>query len=548
MAVRPSHFKLKHLTLSFILLFLTFFLLLNQTFRPKLGRNHISPTQSNSAEKSLRQSVKQNPRWYDFIFEEIKSDKIKFGLVNIDEKIGEFDNVKINFDRLDENLTWENFFPEWIDEDGKFGRLPVCPEIPMPQFEDYGELDVVVAKISCGTNREGVRDVFRLQVNLVVANLVVRNGYKESEEVDRTVYVVFVGSCGPMLEIFRCDDMIWDGGDQWIYKPDLRRLKEMVAMPVGTCQLAPPLPQPGEEARTRNSLQQKNIPINHPREAYVTVLHSSESYVCGAIALAQSILRTNSTKDLLLLADDSISPTSINGLKSAGWKIKKIQRIRSPHAKRNAYNEWNYSKLRIWQQTQYDKLIFIDSDLIVLKNIDAFFNYPALSAVRNDKFMFNSGVMLVEPSECMFKTMMKKRFALGSYNGGDQGFLNEVFVWWHRWPLTLNHLKVYNMRKRRHEVPNDLYTIHYLGLKPWMCYEDYDCNWDMEDHHIFASDSAHKKWWEIYKGMDEELKPYCELSKKMEEKLKKRRKRAKNGSWGDGHWKIKVKDPRRIKL
>jgi hypothetical protein len=47
--------------------------------------------------------------------------------------------------------------------------------------------------------------------------------------------------------------------------------------------------------------------------ANVTVLHSSEAYVCGAIALAQSILRTkknnilqynkNYTRDLILLAD-----------------------------------------------------------------------------------------------------------------------------------------------------------------------------------------------------------------------------------------------------
>ena len=131
------------------------------------------------------------------------------------------------------------------------------------------------------------------------------------------------------------------------------------------------------------------------REAYVTVLHSSETYVCGAIALAQSILQTNSTKDLILLADDSISPKSIRGLKAAGWKIKLIERIRSPHAKKGAYNEYNYSKLRIWQLTEYDKVIFIDADLIVLKNLDKFFSYPQLSAVGNDKYMFNSGLILI---------------------------------------------------------------------------------------------------------------------------------------------------------
>jgi hypothetical protein len=48
--------------------------------------------------------------------------------------------------------------------------------------------------------------------------------------------------------------------------------------------------------------------------------------------------------------------------------------------------------------------------------------------------VFNSGVMVIEPSMCMFKELMEEIFKLGSYNGGNQGFLNEVFPWWHRLP------------------------------------------------------------------------------------------------------------------
>lgn len=163
-----------------------------------------------------------------------------------------------------------------------------------------------------------------------------------------------------------------------------------------------------------------NGTIHHRREAYATVLHSSESYVCGAIALAHSIKRTNSTRDLVLLADDSITSKSIKGLQDAGWKVKKIKRIRSPNAEEGAYNEWNYSKLTVWQLAEYDKVIFVDADLIVLRNIDEFFVYPQLSAVRDHNTFFNSGLMVLEPSDCMFNQMMTKRFELESYNGGDQ--------------------------------------------------------------------------------------------------------------------------------
>jgi alpha-N-acetylglucosamine transferase len=129
---------------------------------------------------------------------------------------------------------------------------------------------------------------------------------------------------------------------------------------------------------------------------------------------------------LILLADDSITSASLRGLRSAGWKIKRIKRILSPFAQKGSYNEWNYSKLRVWQLTDYDKIIFIDADLLVLKNIDKFFVHPQLSAAPNDKTIFNSGVMVIEPSMCVFKELMEKSFKLGSYNGGDQVFLTKL--------------------------------------------------------------------------------------------------------------------------
>lgn len=284
-----------------------------------------------------------------------------------------------------------------------------------------------------------------------------------------------------------------------------------------------------------------------PKLAYVTVLHSSEDYVCGAIALAQSILQTSQsviqfykyTRDLILLADDSITPKSIEALQAAGWKIMRIQRIHNPFAEKGSYNEWNYSKLRIWQLTEYDKVIFIDSDFLVLKNMDDFFVYPQLSAAPNDFTLFNSGLMIIEPSKCMFEELMRRVSITGAYNKGDQGFLNEVFTWWHRLPSKLNRLK-----DTKEIEEDELYGMHYLGVKPWMCYKDYDCNWDIEDRRVFASDSAHKLWWDVYEDMPQELQSYCGLSQRMEERIHKWRRRARDANYSDMHWKIEIKDPR----
>ncbi|GER25808.1 plant glycogenin-like starch initiation protein [Striga asiatica] len=453
---------------------------------------------------------KTGPEWYEAIAREFKDESFNVGLVNVGPPVRspKANLLRVDFDRVDESVRWAHLAPERIDENS------TCPGMPMPRFEDYRDLDVVVAGV------EHCNDVvFRLQVNLVVANLLVRSGRKEKK---RPVYAVFVGKCEPMWEIFRCDDLLSNKGDSRVYKPELARIEELVDMPVGPCQFVPPFSHFGDQDLWKNTNHITKQINNHnkkhdvnrrSKEAYVTVLHTSEDYVCGAIVLAQSIIQSNSTKDLILLADDKISPQSINALRAAGWQTKLIQRIRSPYSKQNTYNEWNYSKLRIWQLTQYEKIIFIDSDLIVNTNLDKFFTYPQLTAAGNyQKHFFNSGLMIVEPSECAFETLVKKMTVVESYNGGDQGFLNEMFAWWHRLPAQTNYLKVFvDDKDRLHYVDRKyVFAVHYTGLKPWKCEdEESDCNWDVLEFHRYASNSAHKIWWKVYKSMPEDLRAYC---------------------------------------
>ena len=291
------------------------------------------------------------------------------------------------------------------------------------------------------------------------------------------------------------------------------------------------------------------------REAYVTVLHYSEVYVCGDITLAQSLVQTSTKRDLVILIDKSISLPKREALIAAGWQIRLIKRIRNPRAEKGSYNEYNYSKFRLWQLTDYDKLVFIDSDIIVLRNLDLLFHFPQITATGNDGSIFNSGIMVIEPSICTFRTLMGLRKEITSYNGGDQGFLNEVFVWWHRLPRRVNFLKNFwsnttlEINKKNNLFGSDppkLYSIHYLGLKPWFCYRDYDCNWDLVDQHIYASDIAHKRWWKLHDSMDVKLQNFCGLTKERKRDLDWDRMQANKFKINGDHWKINISDPRRF--
>ncbi|XP_010245814.1 PREDICTED: putative UDP-glucuronate:xylan alpha-glucuronosyltransferase 3 [Nelumbo nucifera] len=436
----------------------------------------------------------------------------------------------------DKNVTWESLYPEWIDEEEE-SEVPICPSLPEPGVSKTPRLDLIAVKLPCNRSGEWSRDVARLHLQLAAARFAAfAKGY-------HPVHVLIITDCFPIPNLFTCKDLIVREGNAWLYKPNLSALREKLGLPVGSCELA--LPLKAKERAYSGTVH---------REAYATILHSAHVYVCGAIAAAQSIRMVGSTRDLVILVDETISEYHRGGLEAAGWKIRTIQRIRNPKAERDAYNEWNYSKFRLWQLTDYDKIIFIDADLLILRNIDFLFGMPEITATGNNATLFNSGVMVVEPSNCTFQLLMDHINEIESYNGGDQGYLNEVFTWWHRIPKHMNFLKHFWMGDEEEKKvmkthlfgadPPILYVLHYLGLKPWLCFRDYDCNWNVDILQEFASDVAHKRWWKVHDAMPENLQKFCLLRSKQKAALEWDRRQAEKANYTDEHWRINITDHR----
>ncbi|KAF7001426.1 hypothetical protein CFC21_017100 [Triticum aestivum] len=490
------------------------------------------------------------------MFNELRG-RLRMGLVNIgrDELLAlgvEGDAVGVDFDRVSDVFRWSDLFPEWIDEEEEDG-VPSCPEIPMPDFSRYDDVDVVVAALPCNRTARGWnRDVFRLQVHLVAAQMAARKGRRDGAG---RVRVVLRSECEPMMDLFRCDEAAGREGDWWMYTVDAPRMEEKLRLPVGSCNLALPLWGPTGIHEVFNASDLTVVDAgSQRREAYATVLHSSDRYLCGAIVLAQSIRRSGSTRDMVLLHDHTVSKPALRALVAAGWIPRRIRRIRNPRAERGSYNEYNYSKFRLWQLTEYFRVVFIDADILVLRSLDALFRFPQISAVGNDGSLFNSGIMVLEPSACTFEALVRGRRTIRSYNGGDQGYLNEVFVWWHRLPRRVNYLKNFwanttgerALKERLFRAePAEVWSIHYLGLKPWRCYRDYDCNWNIDDQRVYASDEAHRRWWQVYDQMGEVMRGPCALSERRKVEIAWDRHVAQEIGYADQHWKINITDPRK---
>ncbi|GAV58824.1 Glyco_transf_8 domain-containing protein [Cephalotus follicularis] len=523
---------------------------------------YISDHPSNSASRPsivdrwIRESAGTDPRYestLDINWDQIAgvieklTDRNEYqgiGLLNFnDSEIDEWkqlmpdaETVVLQLNHVSNNMTWESLYPEWIDEEEDF-EVPTCPSLPKLQVSGKPRIDLIAVKLPCNKSGKWWRDIARLHLQLATAWLAASaKGY-------HPVRAFLVTDCFPIPNLFTCKELVVREGNMWLYEPNLNTLREKLQLPVGSCELAVPL-----KAKEHFYSERAH------REAYATILHSAHDYVCGAIAAAQSIRMSGSMRDLVILVDETISEYHRGGLEAAGWKINIIQRIRNPKAERDAYNEWNYSKFRLWQLTNYDKIIFIDADLLILRNIDFLFEMPEITAIGNNATLFNSGVMVVEPSNCTFQLLMDHINKIESYNGGDQGYLNEIFTWWHRIPKHMNFLKHFwegdEEEKKQMKIrlfgadPPILYVLHYLGNKPWLCFRDYDCNWNVDILQEFASDVAHRTWWKVHDAMPENLQKFCLLRSKQKAALEWDRMQAEKGNYTDGHWKIKIKDER----
>lgn len=78
-----------------------------------------------------------------------------------------------------------------------------------------------------------------------------------------------------------------------------------------------------------------------------------------------------------------------------------------------------YTKLLIVEmEDEYDSVVFLDADTLVLENIDELFECEPFCAVMRHSELLNSGVVVITPSRDLFNHMHNLIGELDSYTGG----------------------------------------------------------------------------------------------------------------------------------
>lgn len=113
--------------------------------------------------------------------------------------------------------------------------------------------------------------------------------------------------------------------------------------------------------------------------AYVTLL-SSEDYIDAVLVLNESLKMVNAQYPLVCAVTNNLNKTElITRLIAAGIRIEWIEPLEySVHVRENNVGHAvlnTASKINLFNLKNYDKLCYIDADVIVMKNIDDVFDY-----------------------------------------------------------------------------------------------------------------------------------------------------------------------------
>ncbi|KAI1205961.1 glycosyltransferase family 8 protein [Annulohypoxylon truncatum] len=238
-------------------------------------------------------------------------------------------------------------------------------------------------------------------------------------------------------------------------------------------------------------------------DVYATLL-LSDTYLPGALVLAHSLRDAGTTKKLaVLITLDTVSAEVITELKNVYDYVIPVSRItNSQPSNLQLMNRADlhsaFTKITLWKQTQFRKIVYIDSDVVAYQAPDELFDITHPFSAAPDigwPDLFNTGVMVLSPNETDYQAMAAMAAQNTSFDGADQGLINMHFG------SNYNRLSfAYNVTPSGHYqyVPayrhfqSNIKMVHFIGPeKPWFKGRRASTGSSPFDEMV-------GKWWAVY--------------------------------------------------
>jgi len=264
-----------------------------------------------------------------------------------------------------------------------------------------------------------------------------------------------------------------------------------------------------------------------PENCIYATLITRSSYLAGVVLLAYTLHKNESRYPLIVLYTDNLPHSSIVALQLEASRTNLVLKQISPLLPRKSLKvnliaerfADTWTKLRVFELVQYDKVCYLDADMIIRKNMDEIFsvrlpandwiaaNHACVCNLDKDSWapeewnkencaytptkhpaalhyptpvepgsrptyhLLNSGMFLYKPSEALWSKMIEffnTTPKLAEYKFPDQDFLADFF--YNKWVSIGWH---YNALKTMRYWHPDMWRdeevscLHYIVDKPW---------------------------------------------------------------------------------
>lgn len=281
-----------------------------------------------------------------------------------------------------------------------------------------------------------------------------------------------------------------------------------------------------------------------PKKIWTTLL-TNRAYFGGLLVLDHSLRKTNSKYQLKVMVTHAVAADKeyMEAFEAAGVPTIVVDHI-EPAPRDGKVNKGTWEKLAPWGFTEYERVVLLDSDQIILKNIDYMMEMdipdgwiasthactcnprklphyskdwipencaftaanqetgePAAiveGKVPNNHHLLNSGTVILRPSKAQYDALMDTMNThpdVPNMIFFDQDLL--AIVYRNKWkplPYTYNALKPMRACHAGLWKDDDIRVLHYILNKPWKS-------------RTYGSDrveSLHKLWWDEWSEVEKE--------------------------------------------
>ena len=268
-------------------------------------------------------------------------------------------------------------------------------------------------------------------------------------------------------------------------------------------------------------------------KAWATLL-TKPSYVMGVRALRASLERVGSPYPLVVVVTDGIGPDDRAVLEADGCLLREVEPIRPPSGLQDHYANARFAevwtKLNVWRLTEFERLVVLDADMLVVRPMDELFeveldgdqvaachacrcnpnriaSYPASWTPANCFYThlcdgdadtvdprdayFNGGTLVLRPDQEVFEELLAELGAIDDltrYVFAEQDFLNEHYRGrWVALPYVYNALKTLPFQHPTLWDDAAVKNIHFIIDKPWES--------ELDPRSRYAA--LERQWWDV---------------------------------------------------